>query len=267
MPHIQVKELEMYYEQMGNGEPVIFLHSGYSRGILAFASQILDFQKKYTCYYPDFRGHGRTRCESLDWNTPQIAEDIVEFMDRMNLPKAHLIGYSLGANVGLYIAVHHPERAATLTTIGTSGFCDPTGVEQFEPEWLMQTGQQATIDQMKERHGEAHRGNWSEFMRQSALDWRQYPQLTKEQLSSICCPALFITGEQDPFVGEEKLRQLSSLVQGALALVIPGGSHRPHMLRESPALVNDSILNFLAASPIKLTTGRDRYFRWGHAKP
>lgn len=46
MPYVQVKNLEMFYEKMGVGENVIFLHSGYSRGILAFASQMLDFQKK-----------------------------------------------------------------------------------------------------------------------------------------------------------------------------------------------------------------------------
>lgn len=250
MPYILVKDVEMFYEKMGLGEAVIFLHSGYSRGILAFASQILDFQRKYTCYFPDFRGHGRTRCNSLEWSCPQIADDIVEFMDRLNISKAHMIGYSLGANVGLYIAVKNPDRISTLTTIGSGGFCDPTGAEEFEPEWLVQTGQQDIINQMIERHEEAHKGNWQEFMRQSAKDWRLYPQLTEEQLSSIKCPSLFITGEHDKFVGEERLKRLGSLVKGSRYLVVPGGSHRPHMLRESPVFVNDSILEFLASNPI-----------------
>lgn len=235
----------MFYEKMGAGDPVIFLHSGYSRGILAFASQILEFQTKYTCYFPDFRGHGRTRCESLAWSTPQIANDIVEFMNQLNISSAHLIGYSLGANVGLYIAVNYPERVTTLTTIGTSGFCDPTGVEEFEPEWLIENGRQDMINQMIERHYEAHKGNWQEHMRQSAQDWRLYPQLTKEQLSSIQCPSLFVTGEHDPFVGEAKIIELASLVKDSKYLVIPNGSHRPHMVRENPTLVNDTILQFL----------------------
>ncbi|MDF2723918.1 MAG: alpha/beta hydrolase, partial [Paenibacillus sp.] len=138
-----------------------------------------------------------------------------------------------------------PERVRTLATIGTSGFCDPTGVEQFEPEWLIEHGMRQTIDQMTERHEEAHRGDWAEFMRQSALDWRLYPQLTEEQLGSITCPALFMTGEHDPFVGEDKVKRLSSLVSGSSSFVVPGGSHRPHMAREYPVLVNDTILQFL----------------------
>lgn len=250
MPYIQVKDLEMFYERMGIGDPVIFLHSGYSRGILAFASQLSDFQNKYTCYFPDFRGHGRTRCESLEWSSPKIADDILEYMDRLNIKNAHFIGYSLGANVGLYVAVNNPERVATLTTIGTGGFCDPSGVEEFEPEWLIQNGKQEFINQIIDRHAEAHKGNWQEHMRQSATDWRLYPQLTKEQLGSINCPAFFITGEHDKFAGEERLRTLSSLVKGSQYLVIPSGSHRPHMLRESPIYVNDSILEFLTSNPI-----------------
>lgn len=245
MPYAKFKDLEMFYEKMGYGDPVIFLHSGYSRGILAFSNQMLDFQKEYTCYFPDFRGHGRTRCERLVWSTPQIVDDMIGFMDHLGIASAHLIGYSLGANVGLYLAVNHPERVATLATIGTGGFCDPTGVEEFESAWLIEHGMQATINQMIERHEEAHQGNWEEFMRQSAEDWRRYPQLTIDQLGSISCPALFITGEHDPFAGEERVQRLASFVRDSQYLVVPNGSHRPHMLRESPILVNDAMLQFL----------------------
>lgn len=205
MPYQQVGNMEMYYEKMGVGDPVVFLHSGYSRGILAFASQMLDFQRKYTCYYPDFRGHGRTRCERLEWNTPQLAEDVAAFMDRLHIPRAHLIGYSLGANVGLYIAVNNPEKVATLTTIGTSGFCDPIGVEEFEPEWLISHEKFETINQMIERHEEAHRGNWQEYMHQSAQDWRLYPQLSVEQLGSISCPAYLSQGSMTLLLARQEL--------------------------------------------------------------
>ncbi|MEK3724137.1 alpha/beta fold hydrolase [Paenibacillus sp. FSL H8-0034] len=250
MPYLQLKDLEMYYEKMGVGDPIIFLHSHFSRGILAFASQMLDFQKNYTCYFPDFRGHGRTRCESLEWCTPQLADDILHFMDALDIPKAHLIGYSCGSNVALYCAVKERQRIATLTTIGTSGFADSKGADDYEPERLIKYERYDMINQMIERHEEAHLGNWQEFMRQSAKDWRLYPQLTKEQLSNISCPAFFISGEYDEFAGEERIKLLSSLVKGSTYFVVSGGSHRPHMIREYPTLVNDAILQFLKMHPI-----------------
>ena len=174
----------------------------------------------------------------------------MDFMNAMGIPKAHFIGYSCGANVALYCAVKDPTKVATLTTIGTSGFACPAGADDYEPERLIEDGKFEMINQMIERHQEAHKGNWQKFMRQSAKDWRLYPQLTPEQLSNINCPALFITGEFDEFAGEERVKQLSTLVKGSKYFVVPGGSHRPHMLRENPTLVNDTILQFLKENPL-----------------
>ncbi|WP_238654969.1 alpha/beta fold hydrolase [Paenibacillus piscarius] len=250
MPYLKLNDLDLFYELMGTGEPVIFLHSHYSRSILAFSSQLLDFQNRYACYFPDLRGHGRTRSSSLNWSTPQIAEDIAEFMERMNMQQAHLVGYSMGAGVGLYLAVNHPERVATLTAIGTSGCCEPQGAEEYEPERLLASGQQAFINQMIQRHQEAHQGNWQEYLRHTVQDWVHYPDLTEAQLSGIDCPALLISGEHDPFAGPEKTARLASLMKNSSTLIVQGASHRPHMLREQPVLVNETILEFLAKNTI-----------------
>ncbi|OKP98375.1 alpha/beta hydrolase [Paenibacillus sp. P46E] len=137
-----------------------------------------------------------------------------------------------------------------MTTIGSSGFKEPSGADEYEPEWLAAHGKDVIIQQMLERHEEAHRGNWQEFMRQSAADWRLFPQLTEEQIHSIGCPSLFIAGEHDPFVQEFQLQHLTALVKNSQYLVVPGGSHRPHMLRENPVMVNDAILHFLKQQPI-----------------
>lgn len=271
MPNVLVNDLEMYYEQLGNGEPIIFLHGNYSRGILTFASQIIDFQTKYTCYFPDLRGHGRTRCDKLEWTTPQLADDIAGFMDQLQLSQAHMIGYGLGAHVGLYMAVQFPHKVASLTTIGTSGFNDPLR-ESTEGEWLNESGPREIIQQMTERHRDAHQGNFFEFMRQNATNERVYPHLTEDQLAGIRCAALFISGEHDPFVGVDKIKRLCALVRGARALIVPGCSHRPHMLRENPVLVNDTILDFMAshsispAAYVKMDDMPLSGFRWGHVK-
>jgi len=251
MPHLQCSNLEMYYEQMGVGDPVIFLHSGFSRGILAFASQILDFQRKYTCYFPDFRGHGRTRSSSLEWSTPQHAKDIIAFMDQVHIPKAHVIGYGMGGGVALYCAINHPQRIASLTSIGQSGFVASMGSEEFEPEWLLQNGRNDFIESMIERHTEAHRGNWQEFLRQKVKDWRTYPQLSNEQLSGINCPTLFIAGQYDEFATEDDLKRVTALIRNSRYVVVLGCSHRPHMSRENPVFVNDTILQFIEMNTLR----------------
>ncbi|REK77875.1 alpha/beta hydrolase [Paenibacillus paeoniae] len=230
---------------MGSGRPIIFLHSGFSRGILAFASQILDFQARYNCYFPDFRGHGRTKSDSLEWSTPQHADDIIDFMDQLQIPKAHLIGYGMGGGVALYCALNQPHRVATLTSIGQSGFVAAMGSEAFEPEWLIQHGKDDFIRSMEERHQDAHMGNWQQFLRQKIKDWRTYPQLTDDQLSGMECPALFIAGEYDEYAPEDELKRVTKLIPHSRYVIVPGCSHRPHMSRENPVFVNDTILKFL----------------------
>ena len=245
MPYLQCKNMDLYYERMGFGSPIIFLHSGFSRGILAFSSQMLDFQRKYNCYFPDFRGHGRTKSDSLKWSTPQHADDIISLMDHLQIPKAHLIGYGMGGGVALYCAVNQPQRVLTLTSIGQSGFVASMGSEEFEPEWLIRNKKEDFIKSMQERHLDAHQGNWQEFLRQKIMDWRTYPRLTNEQFKSISCPTLFVAGEYDEFAPEEELKRVTSLIPNSRYVVVPGGSHRPHMSRENPVFVNDTILQFL----------------------
>ena len=81
MPYVSLKDLKLYYEELGRGETVLFLHSHFSRGILAFGAQIQPFQGKYRCIIPDFRGHGRSICEDLSWDSRRIADDMINFID------------------------------------------------------------------------------------------------------------------------------------------------------------------------------------------
>ena len=69
MPYTELNGLNLYYEEFGRGETVLFLHSHFSRGLLAFSGQILPFSGHYRCLFPDFRGHGRTTCDDLTWNS------------------------------------------------------------------------------------------------------------------------------------------------------------------------------------------------------
>ena len=131
MPYIQFNDLNMYYEEFGRGETVLFLHSHFSRSLLAFSGQILSFGGRYHCLYPDFRGHGRTKCESLDWNSRMIADDMADFLDAMGIKAAHLVGYSCGAYVGCYMASQYPDKVKSLVTIGGGAFPRPEGAEDF----------------------------------------------------------------------------------------------------------------------------------------
>lgn len=243
MPYAEINDLKLYYEEFGRGETVLFLHSHFSRGLLAFSGQIIPFAGHYRCLYPDFRGHGRTMCDDYGWSSRAIADDMAAFLDKLGISRAHLIGYSCGAYVACYMAANYPDKVRSLVTIGGAAFPRPEGAEDFLPENLIKSGADDFIEDMKARHFEAHRGDWETYLKYTVEDWKSQPCLTDEEWQNIRCPALFINGENDPFgtVEEQKAK-----VPSAKTYKVMGGGHRPHFVGEQIDDINARILEFLS---------------------
>ena len=245
MPYCQVEDCRIFYEDIGIGEPILFLHSGYSRGIIAFSGQIQPFFQHYRLLLPDFRGHGRTVSENCNWDTAVIAEDMAGFLKTMGLQKVHLIGYSLGGGVALHLAAKYPEMVSSIVTIGCGGTADPTGSQDYEPEALLQRKETGFIEKIKALHGEASGGDWKQHMYQSIRDWRMYPSLTAEAWSKLDMPMFCIAGEEDSYASADRLREMQKKCPQIKIWIVPGCGHRPHMPTENVKEVNERILNFL----------------------
>lgn len=246
MPYIQIEDLQLFYEDIGEGEPVLFLHSGYSRGILAFSGQIQPFYAAgYRCFYPDFRGHGRSLCKNLNWDSSCIAEDMNCFLNKLNVEKVNLVGYSTGGGIAFYMAARYPQRIKSLTVIGNGGVIDAAGAERFEPEALEAKGDISLIEKMKSLHAQAHGGNWQEYLRQEVKDWRCHPSLWDEEWKRITMPMLLIAGEKDSFATRERLETIQEKCPQADIMIVEGCGHRPHMPMEKVREVNNKIFDFL----------------------
>lgn len=255
MPYIKTNEINTYYEEMGFGSPILFLHSSFSRGIISFSSQIYQFQYEYWCLLPDFRGHGRTESPSLKWSSSQIADDMYAFMNELNIPTAHVIGYSLGGTVALYLATRYPDSVRSIVTIGSIPKVTPTilkEADEFEPDALVESGDwNSFIELQKANHVQAHHGDWSAFVHQSVEDWRIHPNISEKDLHSIKVPSLFISGERDTSITDEDRVYIKQHIPNSKVEVIPETNHRVHMVGNKPSEVNKLILDFLSESEIE----------------
>lgn len=247
MPVLPVGDCRIFYEDIGWGAPVLFLHSAYSRGIVAFSGQIQPFFHHWRCLLPDLRGHGRTTADRPDWSTPLLAEDMAGLLDALGIERAHVIGYSLGGGVGLHLAAAHPERVRSLILIGTGGTADPAGADDYEPEALLAAGQTEFIERLRTLHADAHGGDWAEHARQSARDWRRYPALADADWARLGMPMLLIGGERDPYASADRLDRIRRRCPQAETWVVPDTGHGPHFPTEKCAEVNARMLAFLAA--------------------
>ena len=114
MPTIQLPGLNMYYEQQGSGEPLLlipFLTADHT----CYSFQVAEYAKHFTCITVDLRGAGQSAKPSGPYSIEMFADDVAAFMQRLDLPRAHVSGVSLGAAVGMWLAAKHPDRVKSLS--------------------------------------------------------------------------------------------------------------------------------------------------------
>lgn len=100
-----------------DGETVLFLH--YGGGNLAMWQGVLPFfEKQYQLLLVDLRGHGLSDKPADGYQMDVMAQDIHHLLSALSLEKVHIVGSSLGAEVGLSLAANHPEQVRSLTCEG-----------------------------------------------------------------------------------------------------------------------------------------------------
>lgn len=120
-------DIELYYRQQGVGEPLILLH-GNGENSADFQAQIKEFSKYFTVYALDTRGHGKTPRGSKPFTIRQFAQDLADFMDEHQIPRAHLLGFSDGGNIAIVFALQYPNRVLKLILNGAN--LDPKGMKR-----------------------------------------------------------------------------------------------------------------------------------------
>ena len=95
---IQCNGANLYYEDHGEGQPIVFLH-GATAGLRYFEPQLTGLSEEYRPLAFDFRGHGRSEKTELGHTMAQHARDLRGFLDQLDLDDAVLVGWSMGAIV------------------------------------------------------------------------------------------------------------------------------------------------------------------------
>lgn len=134
---LQVREYE------GTGEAIIFLHYG-GGNLMMWQRTVPYFQEHYRLVLPDLREHGKSDKLQNGAHIDDMADDIIGVMEYLKLEQAHIIGSSLGAEVGLSLAANYPEKIASLVCEGAlySEF-GPYGIwEGSEPDFKEFVAQQ-----------------------------------------------------------------------------------------------------------------------------
>ena len=115
MPKIEINNIELYYEEYGDGEEaVILLHGFLSSSKMWADSYVPDLTKRYKVYAIDVRGHGNSNRVKDGCNLQQMADDIYQFVILKDIDECILAGMSMGGAIAIQFAINFPEKIKSL---------------------------------------------------------------------------------------------------------------------------------------------------------
>ncbi|MDM1298571.1 alpha/beta fold hydrolase [Empedobacter falsenii] len=222
--YIDINDAKIYYEEYGQGEPLIFLH-GNNGSIEDFYQQIPLFAKHYRVIVLDTRGQGRsTDLTNTPYTYEEFANDLLQIIQKLNLKKVNLVGWSDGGNTALIFNAQHPELVNKIVTIGA--VLNPNGVSE---------------ELIRSLKSLANKPSENTNLRLIELMLNE-PNITKSELNKIQNPVLVIAGEKDE-VKESHTKEIQQNISKAELLIIPNSTH--YVPFEQPKVLNEAILKFL----------------------
>jgi pimeloyl-ACP methyl ester carboxylesterase len=117
MGYAPVNGLKMYYEVHGVGDPVVLLHGSFMTITNNWTGWIGELSKTRKVIAVEMQGHGRTADIDRDFSYETLADDVAALLEQLKIPRADLIGYSMGGAVAMQCAIRHPDKVRKVVSI------------------------------------------------------------------------------------------------------------------------------------------------------
>jgi pimeloyl-ACP methyl ester carboxylesterase len=117
--YAQVGDLRMYYEVHGSGRPALLLHGAYMT-VDSMAPLLSGLAESRRVIAAEQQGHGRTADVDRPITYEQMADDTAALARQLEIGEADVVGYSMGAGIGLQLAIRHPSLVRKLVVASAS---------------------------------------------------------------------------------------------------------------------------------------------------
>jgi pimeloyl-ACP methyl ester carboxylesterase len=245
MPSFRHGNVEIAYLDEGAGEPIVLVHGFASTKEVnwvnpGWVATLTRAGRRVIAL--DNRGHGASSklTDPAAYHTVTMAEDVRSLLDHLNIERADVMGYSMGARIAAYLTVNHPERVRSVV-LGGIGIRLVEGVGL--PEAIAAAMEAPSLAAVRDPTGRIFRS----FAEQTKSDLKALAAcmrgsrqtLSREQVAGIRVPVLVAVGTNDKVAGSAQ--DLAALIPGAQALNIPD---RDHMLAVGDKTFKTGVLDF-----------------------
>ncbi len=251
MPRFAAGDLELVYEEIGDGPPVLFI-SGTSVDRTIWGGQVAPLMGRWRCITFDNRDVGESALARVPYTPRDMAADALALLDALGVDAAHVVGHSLGGAIAQELALALPGRVRSLVLVGTWARNDDYTRALFRTwkrlrdrddreflEGMLLTGVGHTFLNAvgletlvgmfaSVPHPQARDG----FRRQVDADLAHD---TADRLGRIARPALVVGGDEDTIFFREHHEMLAHGIPGARLVILPRVGHTPLIENTTPS--------------------------------
>ena len=267
MPRMPANGQELYYEEHGEGEPLLCV-MGLAADTLAWLPQVQAFAERHRTVLFDNRDVGRSSMAQGSYEIRDMAQDALALADGLSLDSFHLLGASMGGAIAQEMALAAPERVRSLT-LAVSFASGGAWARKLSELWSSRVERMSREQRVDELMLLTMSEEWFEdedsvrwlrdamlrnpnpqapeaFARQIAASSRHS---ARERLGSLTMPVHVIGAEHDILIPVWKSVELAELIPGSKLTILEGAPHGVTL--EHAGEFNRAVLDFIAeARPV-----------------
>lgn len=255
MPYFEHQGANLYFEETGQGKPLLFLH-GATWDLRQWKRQVEHFSLSHRVITMDARGHGKSSLPPGAVSPNVFWQDVVALMNHLGISKANICGLSMGGHVAIQTALHAGEKVERLILIGTpctnslnlyekiilpiNRFCQ----RMMPMSWL--AWGQAVVMGNKSPEVKAYIREVVGSMNHNEYNrvWKAVTSMeSRDGLKDVTCPTLILIGDSDWMTGRQQ-KCIHENIQGSRLVTIQNAGHGTNI--DNPEQVEQEIERFLS---------------------
>ena len=226
------------FTERGSGSPLLLVH-----GVMItdemFEPILERMATLHRVFVPDLRGHGRSRGLPPPYTAAQLAADLSNLLDHLDVKSIAVLGYSQGGAIAQQLVLDYPERCSRLVLACTYAFNMATFREQLEGHLVpllirvlgMRRFAKLVISQGLKQLDE-ERADWvvgliaAQDRELMVSAWKETTAFdSRRRLAEIRCPTLVIAASKDEAVPLHHAETLHGGITGSRLVIVDGANH------------------------------------------
>jgi len=241
MPRVAVADIDINYREEGTGFPLILIH-GLSDDCHLWDTLTPEFSKYFRTIALDVRGHGHSSKPEMPYSISLFAGDLFEFMNKLSITQANLMGLSMGAAIVEQFTLDHPRMVKSLILLSAFDYVPPSmhdnllklrnsiargGLSAFFNEAiklvLTRDFIECNFDAIEELKKQAVSMNSATAVCQAIGACMDFD--LRNQIDQITAPTLIISGREDIFTPPHLAEEIHKSIIGSQLVVMGGVGH------------------------------------------